>query len=51
MYGIENQVAALWNGTYNTEFELIGNQIDQKLGLHPVFGPSFKSKVKILHAT
>jgi hypothetical protein len=51
MYGTENQVAALWNGTYNTEFELIGNQIDQKLGLHPVFGPSFKSKVKILHAT
>jgi len=49
MYGTENQVAALWNGTYNTEFELIGNQIDQKLGLHPVFGPSFKSKVKILH--
>jgi hypothetical protein len=49
MYGTENQVAAIWNGTYTTEFELIGKQIDQKLGLHPIFGPSFKNKIKTLH--
>jgi len=34
---------------YTTEFELIGKQIDHKLGLHPIFGPSFKNKIKTLH--
>lgn len=49
MCGTENQAAALWNGTYTTEFETIAKRIDQKLGLEPHFGPSFKDKIKFLH--
>jgi len=49
MYGTENQVEALWSGKYNTEFEVVGNQIDQKLGAQPQFGPWFKGITKSLH--
>ena len=50
MYGTDKQSAAIRNGTYKTEFEIIGNQIDQKLGLlKPIFGPSFKDKITVLH--
>ena len=46
--GTENQVTSIWNGTYNTEFEIIGKQIDQKLGLvEPQFEPWFKKKSMI----
>jgi hypothetical protein len=50
MHGTDKQAEAIKNGTYQTEFEVIGNQIDQKLGLmKPHFGPSFKDKIKFLH--
>jgi hypothetical protein len=37
MYGTEGQVEAIWNGTYCTEFELVGKQIDEMLGTEPRF--------------
>jgi len=46
MYGTENQVAALRNGTYNTEFEAVWKQIDDKFMLEPRFD---KDKLKVLH--
>lgn len=49
MNGTEKQFAAVRNGTYHTEFELIGRQIDRKLGVDPCFGPSFKDKIDVLH--
>jgi hypothetical protein len=49
MYGTVGQFAAIKDGTYSTEFEVIGKLIDEKLGVHPVFGPNFKNKIKTLH--
>jgi hypothetical protein len=49
IYGTENQVAALWNGTYTTEFEVAGKQIDQEARIGASFGPLFKDKIKKLH--
>jgi hypothetical protein len=48
MSGTEKQVEALWAGTYKTEFEVVGNQVDQKIGCEPRFGPWFKAKVSML---
>lgn len=49
MNGTENQATALWNGTYNTEFEVVWRQIYEKLGLEPRFGPWLEKKIKALH--
>ena len=50
MHGTDRQAEAIKNGTYKTEPEIIGNQIDQKLGLMKThFGPSFKTKMPVLH--
>src|ERR1700722_15530599 len=37
MYGTENQAAALWKGTYKTEFEVVWKEIYGKIGLEPGF--------------
>jgi len=50
IHGTEAQLASLKNGTYNTEFEKVGEQIDQTYGLEPLFGPWFnKNRTSILH--
>jgi hypothetical protein len=49
MYGTEKQVAALWKGTYNTDFEVVWKQIYGEIGLEPRFGPWFQKKIKALH--
>jgi hypothetical protein len=49
MNGTENQVTALWDGTYNTEFEVVWRQICEKVGLEPRFEPWLKTKIKALH--
>jgi uncharacterized protein DUF6988 len=46
MYGTEKQVAALWNGTYDTDFEAVWKQIDEKFKLEPRFD---KEKLRVLH--
>jgi hypothetical protein len=47
--GTDNQVQAIWEGTYNTDFAAVGAQIDEKLGKEPLFGPKLKGQVKTLH--
>jgi hypothetical protein len=49
MNGTENQVSALWKGTYSTEFEVVWKQIYGKIGLEPRFEPWFKNKITALH--
>jgi hypothetical protein len=49
MFGTDNQVQAIWEGTYNTDFGDVGAQIDAKLGKEPLFGPKLKGQVKALH--
>jgi hypothetical protein len=49
MFGTDNQVQAIWEGTYNTDFEDVGARIDAKLGKEPLFGPKLKGQVKALH--
>lgn len=49
MNGTENQVAALWKGTYKTEFEVVWRQIYEKVGLEARFEPWLKNKIKALH--
>jgi len=49
MDGTENQVAALWKGTYNTEFEVVWKQIYGKIGLEPRFEMWFKNKIRAFH--
>jgi hypothetical protein len=49
MNGTDKQVEALWAGNYNTEFEVVGDQIDQKIGCERHFGPWFEDKVSMLH--
>jgi len=49
MNGTEKQAAALWKGTYNTEFEVVWKQIYEKIGLQPNVGPWLQTKIKALH--
>jgi hypothetical protein len=49
MHGTEEQLAAIKNGTYNTDFTNIGEQIDQMTGIEPLMGPFFKKNTKKLH--
>jgi hypothetical protein len=49
MFGTDKQVQAIWEGTYNTDFPCVGEQIDAKLGAEPPFGPKLKGQIKTLH--
>jgi hypothetical protein len=49
MFGTDNQVQGIWEGTYNTDFGDVGARIDEKLGNEPLFGPKLKGQVKVLH--
>lgn len=49
MNGTEKQAAALWKGTYNTEFEVVWKQIYEKIGLQPNGGAWLQTKIKGLH--
>ena len=49
MWGTDNQVQAIWEGKYNTDFVDVGNRIDEKLGNQPLFGPKMKGQVKVMH--
>ena len=50
IHGTEAQLAAIKEGTYNTEFKTIGEQIDRMAGLEkPLLGPFFEKNTKILH--
>ena len=49
MFGTEKQFNALRAGTYQTEFEVVGKQIDDRLGAQPLFAKLFKDKIKVLH--
>ncbi len=49
MFGTDNQVQAIWEGTYTTDFGDVGARIDAKLGNEPLFGPKLRSQVKALH--
>ena len=47
--GTDKQVQAIWEGTYNTDFAVVGGQIDEALGTQPLFGPKLKGQIKALH--
>jgi hypothetical protein len=49
LFGTDRQVQAIWEGSFTTEFAVIGEQIDAKLGSEPLFGPKLKSQVAIWH--
>ncbi len=49
MHGTEPQLESIRNGSYRTEFETIGKQIDEKLGVEPLMGPFFAKSTNILH--
>jgi hypothetical protein len=51
MNGTERQVEAVWNGTYNTEFDVVWKQVYEKVGveLKPHFEPWLKERTKALH--
>lgn len=49
MNGTENQAEALWNGAYQTEFEVVWRQIYEKVGVEPRFGPWLERKIRALH--
>ena len=49
MHGTEAQLAAINDGTYNTDFANIGEQIDREAGIEPFFGKFFKEHAKALH--
>jgi len=49
MFGTRDQVQAIWEGTYNTDFGDVGARIDEKLGKELLFGPKLKGQVKALH--
>ena len=49
MNGTENKAVALWNGTYNTEFEVVWKQIYERIGLQANVGPWLQTKIKGLH--
>ena len=49
MHGTESQLTAIKDGTYNTDFTNIGEQIDQMAGIEPLLGPFFRKNTKILH--
>jgi hypothetical protein len=51
MYGTKNQAVALWKGTYNTEFEMVWQQIYEKIGLEPRFGSWFQNRIKAFEFT
>jgi hypothetical protein len=49
IHGTEGQLAALKNGTYQTEFVNIGRLIDETYQSEPLLGPWLKDSASILH--
>jgi hypothetical protein len=49
MFGTERQAAAITNGTYQTDFEAVGRQIDEKLESGPLVQARMKDTIKALH--
>jgi hypothetical protein len=49
MNGTEKQVAALWKGTYRTDFETVWKQIYEQIGSQAGVGPWLQTKIKGLH--
>jgi len=49
MNGTEKQVAALWKGTYRTDFEAVWKQIYEQIGLQAGVAPWLQTKIKALH--
>jgi hypothetical protein len=49
MFGTESQFRSISDGTYNTDFAAIGEQMDRKMGAEPMFGPRLKAYKKALH--
>jgi hypothetical protein len=49
MFGTDNQFRSIADGTYTTDFAAVGNQIDEKMGIEPMFGPHIKDHKNILH--
>jgi hypothetical protein len=47
--GTENQLAALKNGTYQTDFAAVGKQIDEAYRVEPLFGPFLQNSKDALH--
>lgn len=49
--GTDNQVQAIWEGTYGTDFAAVGAQIDEAMGAAaPLFGPKLKGQISVLHS-
>jgi hypothetical protein len=49
MFGTAKQAAAIWNGTYKTDFEAIGKQINKRLKQEAHFGAWFKDRINMMH--
>lgn len=49
IHGTEKQLAALKNGTYQTDFVAVGKQIDEAYGIEPLFGPFLENSKSTLH--
>ena len=49
MFGTENQLRSISDGTYNTDFAAVGKQIDEKMGTEPMIGPRLKGHIGTLH--
>jgi hypothetical protein len=49
IHGTENQLAAIKNGTYQTDFVAVGRQIDAAYGVEPLFGPFLENSKSALH--
>jgi len=49
MLGTDKQVESIRNGTYQTEFETVGEMVDKSVGMNPLFGPILQKITKPLH--
>jgi hypothetical protein len=49
MFGSERQVAAIKDGTYQTDFEAVGRQIDAKLSSGPMVQIRTQTTIRALH--
>jgi hypothetical protein len=49
MFGTDNHVQAIREGTYSTDFGDVGARIYAKLGNEPLFGARLKGQIKALH--
>ena len=49
MHGTDKQAEEIWSGTYRTQFEVVWNQIYEKIGLGSSAGTWLKQKLSALH--